>query len=94
MFNINNLSLSIINSSNIPNFNTSSRIIIFISYSTIIDLRYNINIAYFNNLFIITSIESILILVNRSSNNRSLIIKSIVTTYYFLIGALLGYSFL
>jgi hypothetical protein len=65
-----------------------------ISYSTIIDLRYSINIAYFNSLFIITSIKSILVLVRGSFNRRSFIIKSIITTYYFFIRAVLGYSFL
>jgi hypothetical protein len=94
MFNINSLSLLIINSFSIPNFNTSSRITMSTSYSTIIDLRYSINIAYFNSLSIIVSITSILIFVNRSSKDRSLIIKSIITTYYFLIKAKLGYSFL
>ncbi len=94
MFNINSLSLLVINSSNIPNFNTSSYIIMSTSYSTIIDLRYSINIVYFNSLSIITSIISILIFVNKSSKGRSLIIKSIITTYYFLIRAELGYSFL
>jgi hypothetical protein len=94
MFNINSLSLLIINSSSIPNFNTSSRITMSISYSTIVDLRYSINIAYFNSLSIIVSITSILIFINRSSKSRSLIIKSIITTCYFLTGAELGYSFL
>jgi hypothetical protein len=94
MFNINSLSLLVINSSNIPNFNTSSRITMSISYSAVIDLRYSINIAYFNSLSIIVSIISILIFINRSSKSRSLIIKSIITTCYFLIGAKLGYSFL
>ncbi len=64
-----------------------------ISYSTIIDLRYSINIAYFNSLSIITSIKFILIFIKGSSNNSSFIIKSIITTYYFLIRAILGYSF-
>jgi hypothetical protein len=94
MFNINSLSLLVINSFNIPNFNTSSYIILSISYSTIIDLRYSINIVYFNSLSIITSIKSILIFIRGSSNNSSFIIKSIITIYYFLIGAVLGYSFL
>ncbi len=94
MFNINSLSLLVINSSSILNFNISSRITMSISYSTIIDLRYSINIVYFNSLSIIVSIISILIFVNRSSKSRSLIIKSIITTCYFLIGAKLGYSFL
>jgi hypothetical protein len=94
MFNINSLSLLVINSSNILNFNTSSYITMSASYSTIIDLRYSINIVYFNSLSIITSIKSILIFISRSFNSRSFIIKSIITTYYFLIGAKLGYSFL
>ncbi len=94
MFNINSLSLLVINSSSIPNFNTSSRITISTSCSTIIDSRYSINITYFNSLSIITSITSILIFISRSSKDRSLIIKSIITTCYFLIGAELGYSFL
>jgi hypothetical protein len=94
MFNINNLSLLVINSSNIPNLNISSRITISVSYSAIIDLRYSINIAYFNSLSIITSIMSILTFVKGSSNSSSFIIKSIITTYYFLIRAILGYSFL
>jgi hypothetical protein len=94
MFNINSLSLLVINSSNIPNFDTSSRITVSISCSTIIDSRYSINIVYFNSLSIIVSITSILILISRSSKGRSLIIKSIITTYYFLIRAELGYSFL
>jgi hypothetical protein len=94
MFNINSLSLLVINSSSIPNFNTSSYITISISYSIIIDSRYSINIAYFNSLSIIVSIISILIFISRSSKDRSLIIKSIITTCYFLIGAELGYSFL
>jgi hypothetical protein len=94
MFNIKSLSLLVINSSGILNLNTSSYITMSASYSAIIDLRYSINIAYFNNLSIITSIESILVFVKESSEFRSLIIKSIITTYYFLIGAKLGYSFL
>jgi hypothetical protein len=65
-----------------------------ISYFTIIDLRYNINIVYFNSLSIITSIKSILIFIKGSFNNSSFIIKSIIITYYFLIRAILGYSFL
>jgi hypothetical protein len=65
-----------------------------ISYSTVIDSRYSINIIYFNDLSIITSIESILTFVRGSSNSSSFIIKSIITTYYFLIRAELGYSFL
>jgi hypothetical protein len=94
MFNINSLSLLIINSSSIPNLNMSSRITISISYSTIVDSRYSINIIYFNSLSIIVSIESILVFVNRSSKSKSFIIKSIITTCYFLIRAELGYSFL
>ncbi len=82
------------NSSSIPNFNTSSRITVSISYSAIIDSRYSINIVYFNSLFIIVSIISILIFVNKSSKSRSLIIKSIITICYFLIRTKLGYSFL
>ncbi len=93
MFNINSLSLLVINSSSIPNFDTSSCITMSTSYSTIIDLRYSINIVYFNSLSIIVSIISILIFISRSSKDRSLIIKSIITTYYFLIRAELGYSF-
>jgi hypothetical protein len=94
MFNINNLSLLVINSSSIPNLDTSSYIIMSISYSAVVDSRYSINIVYFNSLSIITSIKSILVLVNKSSKSRSFIIKSIITTYYFLIGAELGYSLL
>jgi hypothetical protein len=94
MFNINSLSLLVINSSSIPNFDTSSYITMSASYSIIIDSRYSINIAYFNSLSTIVSIISILIFVSRSSKGRSLIIKSIITTYYFLIRAKLGYSFL
>jgi hypothetical protein len=93
MFNINSLSLLVINSSDILNFDISSRITMSTSYSTIVDLRYSINITYFNSLSIIVSITSILIFVNRSSKDRSLIIKSIITTCYFLIRAELGYSF-
>jgi hypothetical protein len=94
MFNINSLSLLVINSSSILNFNTSSRITMSISYSTIIDSRYSINIVYFNSLSIITSIKSILVFIRGSSKSRSFIIKSIITTYYFLIRAELGCSFL
>jgi hypothetical protein len=94
MFNINSLSLLVINSSSIPNFNTSSYIIMSASCSTIIDLRYSINIVYFDSLSIIVSIISILIFVSRSSKGRSLIIKSIITTCHFFTGAELGYSFL
>jgi hypothetical protein len=94
MFNIKSLSLLVINSLDIPNFDTSSRITVSISYSVIIDSRYSINIVYFNSLSIIISIKSILIFVNRSSKSRSLIIKSIITTYYFLTRTKLGYSFL
>jgi hypothetical protein len=93
MFNINSLSLLVINSSSILNFDTSSYITMSVSYSAIIDLRYSINIVYFNSLSIITSIKSILTFVNKSSKSRSLIIKSIITTYYFLIRTELGYSF-
>jgi hypothetical protein len=94
MFNINNLSLLVINSSSIPNLNTSSYITISISYSTIIDSRYSINIIYFDSLSIIISIKSILVFIRGSSKSRSFIIKSIITTYYFLIRTKLGYSFL
>jgi hypothetical protein len=94
MFNINSLSLLVMNSSSIPNFNTSSRITMSASCSAVVDSRYSINIAYFDSLSIIISITSILIFVSRSSKGRSLIIKSIITTCYFLIGAELGYSFL
>jgi hypothetical protein len=94
MFNINSLFLLVINSSSIPNFNTSSRITMSTSCSTIIDSRYSINIAYFNSLSIIVSIKSILVFVSKSSKSRSLIIKSIITTCYFLIRAKLGCSFL
>jgi hypothetical protein len=82
------------NSSSIPNFDTSSYITMSASCSTVIDSRYSINIVYFNSLSIIASIISILIFISRSSKGRSLIIKSIITTYYFLIRAKLGYSFL
>jgi hypothetical protein len=94
MFNINSLSLLVINSSNIPNFDTSSLITISTSYSAVIDSRYSINIVYFNNLSIIISIKSILVFISRSSKSRSFIIKSIITTCYFLTRAELGYSFL
>jgi hypothetical protein len=94
MFNINSLSLLIINSSSIPNLNTSSYITMSISCSTIIDSRYSINIVYFDSLSIIISIKSILVFISRSFKSRSFIIKSIITTYYFLIRAKLGYSFL
>jgi hypothetical protein len=94
MFNINSLSLLVINSSSILNLNTSSYITISVSYSTIIDLRYNINIAYFNSLSIIISIESIFVFIKGSFKGSSFIIKSIITTYYFLIRAVLGCSFL
>jgi hypothetical protein len=50
MFNINSLSLLVINSSSIPNFDTSSYITMSASYSTVVDSRYSINIAYFNSL--------------------------------------------
>jgi hypothetical protein len=94
MFDINSLSLLVINSSSIPNFDTSSYITMSISCSTIVDSRYSINIVYFNSLSIIVSIISILIFISKSSKGSSLIIKSIITTYYFLIRAELGYSFL
>jgi hypothetical protein len=93
MFNINSLSLLVINSSSIPNFDTSSCITMSTSYSAIIDSRYSINIVYFDSLFIIVSIISILIFISKSSKGRSLIIKSIITTCYFFTGAELGYSF-
>jgi hypothetical protein len=83
MFNINNLSLLVINSSSILNFNTSSRITISVSCSIIIDSRYVINIVYFNNLLIIISIMSILVFIRGSFNSSSFIIKSIITTYYY-----------
>jgi hypothetical protein len=94
IFNVNSLSLLVINSSSIPNFNTSSQITMSISYSAIIDSRYSINIVYFDSLSTIISIKSILVFVNKSSKNKSFIIKSIITTCYFLIGTKLGYSFL
>jgi hypothetical protein len=94
MFNINSLSLLVINSSSIPNFDTSSRITMSISCSIVVDLKYSINIAYFDSLSIIVSIISILVLISRSFKSRSLIIKSIITTCYFLIRAELGCSFL
>jgi hypothetical protein len=94
MFNINSLSLLVINSSGVPNLNTSSYIIISTSYSTIIDSRYSINIVYFDSLSIIISIESILVFIRGFSNSGSFIIKSIITTYYFLISTILSYSFL
>jgi hypothetical protein len=93
MFNINSLSLLVINSFSILNLDISSYITMSISCSTIIDSRYSINIVYFDSLFIITSIKSILVFVKGSSKSRSFIIKSIITTYYFLIRAELGYSF-
>jgi hypothetical protein len=93
MFNINSLSLLVMNSSSIPNFNTSSRITMSVSYSAVVDLRYSINIVYFDSLSIIISIIFILIFISRSSKGRSLIIKSIITTCYFLTRAELGYSF-
>ncbi len=82
------------NSSGILNFNTSSYITISVSCSAVIALRYSINIIYFDSRSIIVSIKSILTFVKGSSDYSSLIIKSIITTYYFLIGATLGYSFL
>ncbi len=94
IFNIKSLSLLVINSSSILNLNTSSLITMSTSYSIIVVLRYSINIAYFDSLSIIISIKSILVFVSRSSKSRSFIIKSIITTYYFLIRAELGYSFL
>ncbi len=94
MFNINSLSLLVINSSSILNLDISSYITVSVSCSTIIDLRYSINIVYFDSLSIITSIKSILVFIRGSSKSRSFIIKSIVTTYYFLISTELGYSFL
>jgi hypothetical protein len=93
MFNINSLSLLVMNSSSILNFNTSSRITMSVSYSAVVDLRYSINIVYFDSLSIIISIIFILIFISRSSKGRSLIIKSIITTCYFLTRAELGYSF-
>jgi hypothetical protein len=65
-----------------------------ISCSVIVDLRYSINMVYFDSLFIIISIKSILVFISGSSKSRSFIIKSIITTCYFLIRAKLGYSFL
>jgi hypothetical protein len=94
MFNINSLSLLVMNSSSIPNFDTSSRITMSASCSAIIDSRYSINIAYFDSLSIIVSITSILIFIKGSFNSRSLIIKSIITTCYFFTRAELGCSFL
>jgi len=76
------------------NFDISSYITMSISYSAIVDLRYSINIVYFNSLSIIISIKSILAFIKGSSNSSSFIIKSIITTYYFLIRAILGCSFL
>jgi hypothetical protein len=93
MFNVNSLSLLVMNSSGIPNFNTSSRITMSASCSAVVDSRYSINIAYFDSLSTIASIVSILIFVSRSSKGGSLIIKSIITTCHFLTGAELGYSF-
>jgi hypothetical protein len=93
MFNVNSLSLLVINSSSILNFDTSSRITMSVSCSVIIDSRYSINMAYFNSLSIIVSITSILIFVSRSSKGGSLIIKSIIMTCHFLTGAELGCSF-
>jgi hypothetical protein len=94
MFNINSLSLLVINSSGILNLNTSSRITVSTSCSVIIASRYSINITYFNSLSIITSIKSILVFIKGSTNSSSFIIKSIITTYYFLIRAKFSYSFL
>ncbi len=93
MFNINSLSLFVINSSGILNLNISSRITMSASCSAVTDLRYSINIVYFNSLSIITSTKSILVFIRGSSKGRSFIIKSIITTCYFLIRAELGYSF-
>jgi hypothetical protein len=93
MFNINSLSLLVMNSSSILNLNISSLITVSISCSIIIDSRYSINIVYFDSLSTTISIKSILTFVKGSSNSSSFIIKSIITTYYFLIGAVLGYSF-
>jgi hypothetical protein len=94
MFNINNLSLLVMNSSDILNLNTSSRITMSVSCSTVVDSRYSVNIAYFDSLSMIISIKSILVFIRRSSKSRSFIIKSIVTICYFLIRTELGYSFL
>ncbi len=91
---MNSLSLLVMNSSGIPNFDTSSRIIVSASCSAVVDSRYSMNIAYFDSLSTIASIISILIFVSRSSEGGSLIIKSIITTCHFLTGAELGYSFL
>ncbi len=60
------------------------------SYSAVVTSRYSINIVYFNSLLIITRIKSSLALINSSSNSSNLVIKSIITIYYFLIRALLG----
>jgi hypothetical protein len=94
MFDVNSLSLSVMNSSGIPNFDTSSRITMSASCSAVVDSRYGINMAYFDSLSTIASITFILIFVSGSSEGGSLIIKSIITTCHFLAGAELGYSFL
>jgi hypothetical protein len=88
MFNIKSLFLLVINSSSILNFNTSSRIIMSISYFIVITLRYSINIAYLDSLSIMARIVSSFFLIRGSSNNSNLVIKSIITIYYFLFRAL------
>jgi hypothetical protein len=90
MFNIKSLSLLVINSSSILNLNISSYIIMSISYSTIITSRYSINIVYLDSLLIIAKITSNFTLIRGSFNSSSLVIKSIITIYYFLLRALLG----
>jgi hypothetical protein len=88
MFNIKSLFLLVINSSSILNFNISSYIIIFISYSIVITLRYSINIVYLDNLSIIAKIILSFFLIKGSFNRGNLVIKSIITIYYFLFRAL------
>jgi hypothetical protein len=88
IFNIKSLSLLVINSSSILNLNISSYKTVSISCSTIIISRYSINIVYFNSLLIMTRIKSSLAFISSSFNSSSLVIKSIITIYYFLIEAL------
>ncbi len=76
---MNNLSLLVIYSSNIPNCATSTLITVSTSYSAFDASRYSTKSAYFESLSTITRIKSYTTPVSKSFDFGSLVIKFIVT---------------
>ncbi len=73
------MSLSVIYSSSIPKYNTSTLITVSASYSVFDASKYSINKAYFDSRLTITKIESYTTLISSSFNFSNLVIKSIIT---------------